>query len=360
VLYNIRVSITSMARRNVGRFLSFFNGGNAIFAAEAKCAAVKDKYVAQMHTGRYEAMVPVVGDDSTDFECIELDYWWVCPYEAALMKLKSIRANRPATRLGMFLGETRGYGLGMLHLGDHGGEAFRWLTTFLFHDECRQEDVLHTGSIPHKESRDILAGTTAQHLDEGIGRLNDTVCLVVEWQDNFDFVFMDQSHCSCHDCVDDRGLPISLRTSFSEESGTFCVTCAPLVTEEANQLPVPAAVYTFERTDIPREATLLTFKALRFHPFLGGDLKHQFMCLGRDGHSSCKCARCSWNTSVDTKYGQEYVGVLWTQEGMEEEVKDYLIANAPSRPEGMSAQGWANLKKKSKAACAISGLKGAG
>ena len=110
-------SITSMARRNVGRFISYFNKGNAVFAAEAKCAAVKDKYMPQMHSGHYEAIVPVGGNDSTDFECIDLDYWYIDPYEAAILKLKSMRENRPATRLGMYLGETRGYGLGMLHLG---------------------------------------------------------------------------------------------------------------------------------------------------------------------------------------------------------------------------------------------------
>jgi len=331
-------NLTDTARIAVGRFLRAANDGLPIIASDKECRKVKPNNKATLYEGTFLFESTL---ENGEVEKINLAYTYSKPIECFEMHLRDLRdANHNS--IGIDLGN--GVVVAFNIMGDHGGDHMQMAMVMALYEGCKQKHLCPLGSFQSKETHHILANTIVPPIEESIGQMNLLRLVVVEWPTGFDYVLVPTTECG--DVTDRFRCP----TAFTP-TRVNCIL--QLVPTDEN-----ATTYQFTRGDIPVE--MLSYKCIPLVMYMCSDLQFIFMVYGRMGHASSKCYCCDATSSRESFGGGCYLGEAWTLARIQSEIEDYKTANLPDGPEHdpISAEELSELKSRSKANSALSGIKG--
>jgi hypothetical protein len=325
-----RAGITGTARISLNRSLSFYNGGQSIFANDKAMQLIQKVNDVKRNFGTYLEDEGVEGEGEGGL-IVPITFMWKNPDDILKAHLQILRDNMGPLQIGIELGSF-GRCIVMVFQGDHGGDHEQMLVINVAYEGARQQHSVVCGSYKGKENYTLLNNTIMPHMNAGIKKHNNMYVIILEWDEGFDFLLVPKEHCSLPP-IDKSCWPPGTVTWFDGK-----VTW--------NNIP-------FERTDIPSQQSWKAQRTLDIVSVLSGDLAFVMMLQGRQNHAPSKCHECD---STDFKSAADDTGVAYTHERIAQEVRDYRAAHDPNSvlaPADLEA-----LTKKSAKACAQSGIKG--
>ena len=323
----------------------------SIFATFSACKIIYDSVPIRLKFDIFETKIAnesILGD----YRIIRIKYSYANVVECLKDQLYSL-SRKPQftgdvttrTSIGIDLGEL-GSVLGVVIMGDHGGDSMSFLAEFELYEGCGQKHTANLGEFEGKESYFSIENTIIPHILEGVKILDFIYVLFVIFDGGFDFVFIPKNVITIELVTEEQRsrIPEEVKVEKIVNTNTLSATWS---TGEAK----------FIREDIPENYST---RCLPIASFTAGDMAYLMMLQGRENYKSNKCPHCllsqnlrgnNWQRQEDSIRGRPI-----TCEVIKEEADNYISAHNNEFLTNLNGEELEQIKSKSALENSISGI----